>query len=81
MGLKKTQRPILAEKLIIGGEDTGDDAIVDIQSTTQGLAVPSMTTTQRDAISSPRDGLLIYNSTTDALNVRAGGVWLAVTAA
>lgn len=80
MGLKKTQRPILAEKLIIGGEDTGDDAIVDIQSTTQGLAVPSMTTTQRDAIPSPRDGLLIYNSTTDALNVRAGGAWLAVTA-
>lgn len=49
-------------------------AILDIVSTTKGLGVPSMTTVQRDAISSPRDGLLVYDSTTDLLSIRANGV-------
>lgn len=78
MGLKKAQKPLLADKIIVGGQDTDDSAILDVQSTRQGLGLPSMTTTQRDAIVSPRDGLLVYNSTTDTINVRAGGAWLVV---
>lgn len=34
-------------------------------STSKGLLTPRMTTTQRDAISSPSTGLLIYNTTTN----------------
>ena len=35
-------------------------ALLDLVSTTKGLGVPSMTTTQRDAIGTPRAGLVIY---------------------
>ncbi|MGZ4080526.1 MAG: hypothetical protein ACXVOH_03565 [Bacteroidia bacterium] len=35
-------------------------AMLDVSSTTKGMLVPRMTTTQRDAISTPATGLLIY---------------------
>lgn len=44
-------------------------AILDVASTTQGFLPPRMTTTQRDAISSPAAGLVIYNTTTSKLQV------------
>ena len=38
------------------GPDAPDaSAVIDFQSTTQGLLIPRMTTTERDAISSPAD--------------------------
>lgn len=40
-------------------------AILTMVSTTKGLLIPRMTTTQRDGISSPPTGLLIYNTTTN----------------
>lgn len=51
-------------------------AIVDVVSTTKGFGLPSMTSTERDAISSPRDGLVVYNSTDDFISLRANGVWV-----
>jgi hypothetical protein len=56
-------------------------AIVDMQSTTQGFLPPRMTTTQRNAINSPPEGLVIYNLTTHKLNVFTGSVWEQVTSA
>ena len=50
-------------------------AAIDITSTTQGLGLPSMTTTQRDAISSPATGLQIFNSSTSKANVYDGTSW------
>jgi hypothetical protein len=44
-------------------------ALLDMVSTTQGFLPPRMTTTQRDAISSPAAGLVIYNTTTSKLQV------------
>jgi hypothetical protein len=44
-------------------------AQLDITSTTRGFLPPRMTTTQRDAISSPAAGLVIYNTTTSKLQV------------
>lgn len=52
-------------------------AAVQIDSTTKGLLLPRMTSTQRDAISSPPAGLLIYNTTTTKLEVYNGS-WTAV---
>ena len=40
-----------------------------------------ITTAQRDGISSPRVGMLIYNSTKNKLNVYTGAEWEAVTSA
>jgi hypothetical protein len=50
-------------------------ALLDIVSTTKGLGLPAMTTTQVNAISSPRDGLVVYDTDTDTLKVRANGAW------
>lgn len=44
-------------------------AQLDVSSTTRGFLPPRMTTTQRDAISSPASGLVIYNTTTSKLQV------------
>jgi hypothetical protein len=44
-------------------------AQLDVFSTTRGFLPPRMTTTQRDAISSPAAGLVIYNTTTSKLQV------------
>lgn len=51
-------------------------AILEVASTTMGFLPPRMTTAQRDAISSPANGLVLYNSSTDKLQVRAAGAWV-----
>ena len=68
--------------LVAGGTTAIDSsAILEARSTTKGLLLPRMNTTQRDAISTPSDGLMIYNTTTDKINIRANGAWEAVTSA
>lgn len=56
-------------------------ALLDVASTTKGFLPPRMTTTQRDNITSPPAGLVVYNSTTGKLNVRGAAAWEAVTSA
>jgi hypothetical protein len=59
------------------GTTTPDTAArLDVSSTTSGFLPPRMTTAQRDAITSPPNGLMLYNTTTDKLQVRAGGSWV-----
>lgn len=36
---------------------------------------PSMTTAERDALLNPENSRIIYNETTNKLQVRAGGSW------
>jgi hypothetical protein len=50
-------------------------AVLQADSTTQGFLMPRMTTTQRDAISTPATGLQIYNTTTNLVNYYNGTVW------
>jgi len=52
-------------------------ASLDIASTTQGFLPPRMTTTQRNSISSPATGLMIYNTTTNSRNTYDGTRWSA----
>lgn len=55
-------------------------ALVDITSTTKGLLLPRMTKTQRDAIASPPDGLVIYQTdNTPGPRWRVNGGWYAAT--
>jgi hypothetical protein len=44
-------------------------------TTYMGLLIQSLTTTQRDALLSPGDGGVIYNSTDNRHQYRAGGAW------
>ena len=46
-------------------------------TTVKGIGIPTLTTTERDAITSPYAGLMIYNSTTEELNIYTTG-WIAV---
>ena len=40
---------------------------------------PRYTTTERDAINEPKQGQIIYNTTTNKLNFYTGTAWEAVT--
>jgi hypothetical protein len=51
-------------------------AILDIKSTTKGFLQPRMTTTQRDAISTPATGLSVYNTTTNTNDYYNGTAWV-----
>jgi hypothetical protein len=59
----------------IGTTAPNASAKLDISSTTQGFLPPRMTTTQRDAISTPAAGLVIYNSTTNKHQGYNGTIW------
>ena len=63
----------------IGTTAPSSKAILDLTSTTKGLLLPRMTTTQRDAITSPDAGLIIYNTTSNKLNFYNGSAWEVVT--
>ncbi len=62
----------------IGTSAPNTNAILDVSSTTKAFMPPRMTTTQRDAIPSPTAGMVIYNSTTNKLNVYTT-TWEAIT--
>ena len=58
------------------GSSADGSAMLDVKSTDKGFLPPCMTTTQRDAISSPADGLIIYNTTTTCLEFYKEGAWI-----
>jgi hypothetical protein len=47
----------------IGTASPSASAILDAQSTTKGVRMPNMTTTQKNAIASPAAGLMVYDTT------------------
>lgn len=51
------------------------------KGTYSGFLPPRMTTTQRDLIPTPPEGLIVYNTSTSKLNVYTGAAWEAVTSA
>jgi len=53
-------------------------ALIDMVSTSTGFGLPAMTSTQRDAISSPRQGLAVYNTTDDKISIRRSSDWVDV---
>lgn len=59
----------------IGTSTINASAKVQIDSTTQGLLVPRMTTTQKNAIASPAAGLQVYDTTTNKLCCYNGTSW------
>lgn len=63
------------QKVGIGTNSVDSGATLEVDGTSGGILFPRLTTTQRDALT-PTNGLVIYNSTTDKLQVRAGGAWV-----
>jgi len=62
-------------RIAIGGPYTEPSALLDLQSTTHGLLIPRMNTTQQNAIASPANGLAIYNTDTSDYMVYKSSSW------
>jgi hypothetical protein len=61
------------------GATANASAILDAQSTTKGVRFPNMTTTQKNAISSPAAGLVVFDTTLSKLCVYSGAAWQTIT--
>ena len=72
-----TSGAITAGGKIIAGASSASStsAVMEANSTTQGFLPPRLTTTQRDAITSPVAGLTIWNTTNTQLEVYDGSYW------
>lgn len=66
-------------QLSIGTATPNSSAIVDITSTTSGFLMPRMTSTQRNAITTPVNGLLVYDSTDTQFYYYTGSQWVSIT--
>lgn len=65
------------KNLFIGDSNSFDSsAVLEIQSTTQGLLFPRMTTSERTSISTPAAGLMVYDTTKNALYYYNGSSWV-----
>ena len=62
----------------IGTVSPSSSAILDISSTTKGMRMPSMSTSQRNAIASPATGLQVYNIDCNEVNYFNGTCWLSM---
>jgi hypothetical protein len=63
----------------LGTTSPSASAILDAQSTTKGVRMPNMTTTQKNAISSPAAGLMVFDTTLAKLCVYSGSAWQTIT--
>ena len=54
-------------------------AILDVQSTSKGLRLPNMTTVEKNAISSPAAGLMVFDTTLSKACVYSGAAWQTIT--
>lgn len=63
------------QKIGIGTNSVDSGATLEVDGTTGGILFPRLSTTNRDALT-PVNGLVIYNSTTNKLQVYAGGAWV-----
>jgi uncharacterized protein (TIGR02145 family) len=57
------------------GSAPDNSAMLDVKSTSKGFLPPRLTTLQRNAISSPAEGLVIYNTDEKTLNIYTGTTW------
>jgi hypothetical protein len=64
----------------IGTNNPDNSAVLDIESTTKGLLAPRMTAAQRTAISTPAEGLIVFQTdNTPNLYCFVNGAWTAIS--
>lgn len=71
----------LAVGTIVAGALSNPSIIMGSASTTRGFLPPVMTTTNKNAITAPAEGLVVYDVTLHKLSVFTGTVWQTVTSA
>ncbi|MFY0605850.1 MAG: hypothetical protein JXR10_03990 [Cyclobacteriaceae bacterium] len=60
----------------IGTDIPHASAALEVESTTKGFLLPRLTTAERDVITSPAAGLMIFNTTTSKFNGYDGASWV-----
>lgn len=68
----------ISQNVGIGTNAPDPSAQLEIQSTSGGVLIPRVTTTERNAIPSPANGLLVYNSATLQFEFFDGSIWKAI---
>lgn len=68
------QIKVTAEGVGVNG-NCDASAVLDVHSTTKAFLPPRMTQTQRDAIPSPKEGMMVWNLTTHGLSTYNGSTW------
>ena len=66
--------------VVIGAASGNASALFELSSTSQGALITRMTTAQRQAISAPAEGLLVYDTTLHKMTVYTTA-WEIVTSA
>ena len=61
------------------GENSSPSAVLDVNSTTKGILIPRVTTTERNAISSPAQGLIVYDITLDQICYNDSTIWCCIS--
>jgi len=65
----------IAQNVGIGTTNPSPSAQLEVSSTNKGFLPPRMTTAQRNTIANPADGLQIFNTTTNCLEIYISGYW------
>jgi len=63
----------------IGTATPNASALLDVQSTTKGVRMPNMTTAQKNAITTPAAGLMVFDTDLVKLCVYTGSAWQTIT--
>ena len=68
----------LAQSIAINsfGSDPDSTAMLDVQSTSKGILVPRLSTIQRQGISNPAEGLLVFETGLMSFVFFQGGLWV-----
>ncbi len=76
MLLALTSTSVLAQRVGVNILVPDTSALLHLESDSLGFLPPTLTTTQRDSIFSPAEGLIIYNTTDSAVQYYNGVCWL-----
>lgn len=82
IGIVSTQSHLLAQGVGINDDGSQPDAsaMLDVKSTTKGLLIPRMTTTERTTIILPATGLMVFDNTTLSFWYYDGTQWVEIGA-
>jgi len=75
------QASLSAQSVSINNTGAAPDAksMLDVSSTTKGMLIPRMTQAERDAIGTPPNGLLLYNTSTNSFQYYNSSTWTNIT--
>lgn len=68
--------PVFSQQVGIGTVTPDNSAQLDVSSSSKGFLPPRMTTAERNAITNPAAGLMIFNTSTGSIEFYNGTFWI-----